>query len=436
MDFFLLQVFAFLRPIMFMDFGASVLGVEMLELAGVLLSAMIIAGLLLRATLLKELRLSIIDLTIGAFVLWCVAVWFVYIDKAYVKELAKLVIPLLTYTTVKNVVTDEAQYRRLMWLVILGFTIPLLWSTVLTVLGQGVYMVNYWSGEPRYRGVFTGPHEMAHYMTLILMLVMSYAILSRSGRSLPFHWGKQLFLGLLSVLALYCLYQTWVRTAMVGLVVFGFVLLVTFKKRLLAVALVGLAVIPLIFVDSVQKRLIYEVINAKEDATFQTADYAGGRPRMWKQFIGEFSKYPIDRQLAGIGIGNGGELWRTDIWGSTDDNRHEDANRIGISHNDFLEVLVQTGIIGLVIFGALQFLVLRAVLRLRTPQRNVFLALFVAVTVMNIGSASYVTRFGIAQMYCLLLAYIELPRRREHRTAAVASGSDQPAPRLHQAYRL
>lgn len=133
---------------------------------------------------------------------------------------------------------------------------------------------------------------------------------------------------------------------------------------------------------------------------------------MWRQFMSEFSNYPMDKQIAGIGIGNGTELWRTDIWGSADDS---DANRLGVTHNDFLEVLVQTGYVGLALFLLLQVIVFRSILRLPKPRRGVFIAAFIAVAAMNMGSASYITRFGLAQMYYLMLAYIELPRRRNER---------------------
>lgn len=413
MEYTFLQIFALLRPVLFMDLGGSLFGLDLLEIMGILLSAILIVGLLGRAALTKTLRISPIDLSIAAFVLWCIAVWLIYLDKAHLKELAKLIIPLITYIVVKNSINDEAQYRRIIWMVLLGFSVPIAISAALTVMGEGVYLVNYWSGAPRYKGAFSGPHDMAHYMTLTMMLVILYALLHRAGQAMEsIGHGKVIFLICLSIAALYCLYQTWVRTAIAGFVIFCVVLLVTFRKRAVA-GLFAMAVIaPLLFVESVQNRLMYERINAEKDVTFQVTDYAGGRPRMWRQFMSEFSNYPMDKQIAGIGIGNGTELWRTDIWGSADDS---DANRLGVTHNDFLEVLVQTGYVGLALFLLLQVIVFRSILRLPKPRRGVFIAAFIAVAAMNMGSASYITRFGLAQMYYLMLAYIELPRRRNER---------------------
>ena len=118
MDLFALQLFAFLRPLLEIDTGTSFGGLKVFELAAITFSGMLMLALLVRVALSGKLRLSTIDLAIGAFVLWCIAVFLVYFEDANIKELGKLVIPLLSYVVVKNVVTNEREYENIIWLVI------------------------------------------------------------------------------------------------------------------------------------------------------------------------------------------------------------------------------------------------------------------------------------------------------------------------------
>ena len=109
----------------------------------------------------------------------------------------------------------------------------------------------------------------------------------------------------------------------------------------------------------------------------------------------------FDEWLAGVGIGH-----RT----------HFEANDVWNSHNDFLEVMIQTGIIGFVIFMVIQLLFLRQILRMRGQEKYLFLALFVAVSAMNFMSNSYVARFSVGQIYYMLMSYVgSIAERRAHK---------------------
>lgn len=89
------------------------------------------------------------------------------------------------------------------------------------------------------------------------------------------------------------------------------------------------------------------------------------------------------------------------------------------SHNDFLEVMMQTGLIGLLIYLMMQFCIYSKIRQLKGKELYVFLALFYAVNFMNFISNSYVSRFGLGQIFYAVLAFIELPdvKRREEEEA-------------------
>jgi O-antigen ligase len=121
-----------------------------------------------------------------------------------------------------------------------------------------------------------------------------------------------------------------------------------------------------------------------------------GRPSLWLNDIMVFAERPIDAKLAGAGIGN-----RSGI---------SEAGGQVFGHNDWLELLTQTGLIGLALFAALQFLIFKKLLRMEGNKKYAFLSLFIAVNLMMFVSNSYVWRIQVGHLYYMILAFIELPR--------------------------
>jgi len=153
------------------------------------------------------------------------------------------------------------------------------------------------------------------------------------------------------------------------------------------------------------KSLLYDYDKVKT-GVWDEGELGSGRPKIWKHNLDIFWSMPIDRQLAGAGIGNKG-VSGTD--GVVD------------SHNDYLEMMMNTGIVGLLLYLTMQLLMLHKILRLPGREKHVFLGVFMAVVLMNFSSNSYITRAALAQMLFLVLAYIELP------SAARAQKLTEPA---------
>jgi O-antigen ligase len=78
------------------------------------------------------------------------------------------------------------------------------------------------------------------------------------------------------------------------------------------------------------------------------------------------------------------------------------------SHNDWLDVLMQTGAVGLLLLLALQILILKAILRVPGHEKYAFLSVYLAVIVMMFVSNSYVWRIQVGHIYYIMLAYIEI----------------------------
>lgn len=405
MDLLLLNIAALLRPIFFIELDAG----NLFDLAAVLIFALTTAAFLANSAVRKDVQISSIDIVIVLFSIWCLTAFVVYIDKANGREVAKLVIPLWTYVVAKNILRSHSDYTRMLRFMIWGFVLPVVLSVALIATGKGVELTDYWTSIERWKGAYAGSHSLGHNMVFSLIAVTAYFMMTREDvkekiRPLSGRIGLvALVLG-----ALYCLYHSQVRTAVLGLLVFFGIFLFAFNRKLLIVlTLVGtaaaMAALPIL-----APRFFHDIVMVQK-GEWQAEELGSGRPRIWQNNLNLFAAMPLDRQLAGVGIGN--------KLGTGGDEGFMD------SHSDMLDVLVQTGIVGLVLFLAIQLLLLTRILGLPPPVRYLFMAVFAAVTVMNIVSNSYVTRFGLAQMYYFLMAYVEIQWQR-HAAVAIA---DRPS---------
>ena len=401
MELFLLHLNAFLRPILSMDlsFGGSKDAVmEVFNWVAILLFVVLGLAFMVNAAMRKQIRFTEIDLVIGAFVVWCVAVYLIYIDKAIGREMIKLVFPLFVYFVAKNILTNAEQYRRMLGIMIAAFTIPVIVSTSLIALGKGVEGINYWTNIPRYEGVYNGAHNLGHNMVLLLMMIVVYVtVRPQAGDEevqvvRPTH---KFYFAAMAVSAFYCLVMSQTRTQLLGAITFFGYYLFAFHRRIFYIASVVAIVLFISFLPFLMSTLLQDFGKVSSGA-WGEEEIASGRPRIWENNLTIFWNMPIDRQIAGIGIGN------KDIFGGVEGTSD--------SHNDFLDVMIQTGIVGLVLYLTILLLMLRKIRQLSGREKHVFLGVFMAVVLMNFASNSYITRSALAQTLFLMMTFVELPR--------------------------
>lgn len=402
----LLILFFFFRPIMFIDVGWKIFGLNITEFFAVLATGIIVVAFVLHLIFSKQVNISVVDFFVCFFIIWCLFVYVLYIDRSSVKDAAKFTLPFFTYLVMKNVISNRQQYTKLLYIMILGYSIPVLGSAFLIVQGKGLDRVMYWTGLHRFQGIYVNPHNLAHCMTFLLMVICIYAVICAIDPKLKRISQRKatlIFFSALSVIALYCLYKSYVRTCFLGLLVFVYYFLFRINKKLLMALTLFLGILGMLFAA-----LLYTIFFDMIDAAKGKVDaerFGSGRPYIWKHNLTEFSKFPLDRQLAGAGIGNRRTIHSSNV-----------GDDVWNSHNDFLEVLMQTGIVGFIIFILMQFFMLQKIRRLEGKEKYVFLALFLAVAFMNFVSNSYIVRFGLGQMYYVVLAYIELPVHQQRFT--------------------
>ncbi|NDV21847.1 O-antigen ligase [Desulfovibrio sp. JC022] len=414
----LLFMFFFFRPVMFVDIGWLVFGLNVTEVFAIFATGILIIAFILRAIAAKTVNISIVDFFLFSFVIWVLFIYLLYFDRSHIKDAAKFVLPFITYFVLKNVITSIKDYSRFIKFMLIGYAIPILGSTFLIVQGKGLYTVLFWNNLARFCGVYTNPHNLGHCMSLYLMLLVIYAVICAKYEDLVPLPKQRLFFVfslMISIFALYCLYKSYVRTCFLGFICFVYYYLFRGNKKLLAL-LTGIMGVLLVLSAAVLYTIFFDMVDAAKGP--DKSQFGSGRPTIWMHNIEEFAAQPLDGILAGVGVGNI----------STHIKSRKQVGDMWNSHNDFLDVLTQTGIIGFFLFVAFQFCLFQKIRLLEGKERYVFLALFLTVTFMNFVSNSYVTRFGLGQMFYAVLAYIELPEhkvRRQQKLEAVKDEADR-----------
>lgn len=373
-------------------------GEDFFALFGVALFLALLGAVLVRTAVGKTLRVSAIDGLIVAFAFWCIARALIYADASYVSQLTKLLIPLIGYMVAKNVVPDWEQYRRVIVWIIAGFSMPTLVSAALIAIGSpgAIQTEVYETGLLRWQGAYSHSHTLGHSMTLLLMTLVVHVSLRGTGerRSGPAARIEDALLALLGIVAAYCLYMSQVRSAVLGLLVFlGFYGFLHNRKALL-LAGSGMALVAAATASEWVPALLHEFAPNRRTGPIDLMHVGSGRLVRWSNDISVYVGLPLDQKIAGIGIGVANTM---------------DGDWIG-GHSDWLRVLWDTGLVGFALFVGLQILILRSILRLDQRERQVFLPLFVAVNVMMLVSNSYNLRIQVAQVYYIILAFIEIPR--------------------------
>lgn len=397
MEVLLLSLYAFLRPILSMQIG----GLELFEFAAIVLFLLLAGALLINLGVQRQLQFSPVDLWMLAFIIWCLSIYAIYPGDSNFRETLRLIIPLLGYIVVGNVVANRQGYLRVIQWMIIGFAVAVLVNTAVIVNGGGVESVSYWTQVPRWQGVYDGPHTLGHYMLFVVFLLSVYVVLRRNfspSEKTRRYTAKKILLVMVAVGAVFCLGMSQARTAMVGLVLFLIGYGYIYHRRawligLLVAVGVGVAVAPKV------APIVFHDAYFVAEGRGTDEDLGSGRPKIWQAHWDLLMSAPLDKKLAGVGVGNRELLVK---------------NPLGVwsSHNDWLELLVQTGFVGAALYLAIQIALLFRILRVEGNERYVFLMIFLAVSVMNAVSNSYVTRFGLAQLYYLLMAYVEVTARQ------------------------
>lgn len=418
MELFFVQLLYIFRPILNVELVTwSALGFGFFELAAILLFALMAVGASLRLLHKNPVPVSSVEVWAALLIGWITISLLINLEYSSIAHYAQIILPPLTYILLKRILPDRATHIRLLFLMLIGFLLPFAISAGMTFRGDGLAMTIYWTGTERYRGAYANIHNMAHNAGFAMMLTVVYFSLRRT-QGVSLKWAEALVLWIVFVLGAYLLFHTHVRTVYVGLAVFLLVVLFFHSKWLLAlVLLISLAM--LAYFWQAFSTIFFDVVEPL--ATGEDFERAGsGRIAMYTQAVATWWNAPFINQLTGIGIGN--TTRATGAFGGIEDAVHPWRD----PHNDWLYVLLSTGLIGLTLFLGLFVSIFKKIIKIQGHAKITLLGLLSAVIVMNLLSNSYVSRVALAQMFFMLIVYAELTpeatRMPVSRADGVASG--------------
>jgi hypothetical protein len=298
----------------------------------------------------------------------------------------RLVLPFVVFIAARTILNDKKQILIISILVFISYIFPLIGSAWLIMLGKSIGKTIFYTGLDRYEGVYLKINTLAHQMFLFIFVFLLYLTLSKENSK-----GRKLFtviLFFLCTLALFNLYKSYTRNVYIGL----FILLNFYfagKKNYFIILIMFFSVVTVAITSSTFQTIFFDFI---EPLTGQREleDMGSGRYGMWTYYLNNFSKFPLEVKLMGVGIGPADYGWN-----------------ISRGHNDFLSLLYTTGLIGLFLY--LTFLALVGYDIIRSPLNRqlkyIFIGFLCATSFMNIASNSYLARVELLQFFYLIIGF-------------------------------
>ncbi|MBE6542305.1 MAG: hypothetical protein E7672_07655 [Ruminococcaceae bacterium] len=317
------------------------------------LETMVLAGIVIYTTLCymiklfrgkRVLRIEPIDITVIAFMVLTFFGGTISLSNASLKRALLMICFIFAYFLVSQLI-----YRR-EWLVrctaacIVSALIISLYGIILYYLGGG-YSSSAWLDKQMFSGIASravstleNPNMLGEYLILIIPIAVASFISRWEGIK-----RFQLFFCIAAMGV--CLILTWSRGAWLGLLIALLALVFIWHRRSMWLVIGGVASLPILF--SIMPESIKYRITSIGDLADSSTSY---RVYIWNATV----EMIRDNVLSGIGIGE--EAWDR-IYPLYSLNGIEAAPH---SHNLFLQIWLELGLFGLIVFLAVIFLIFQA----------------------------------------------------------------------------
>lgn len=391
-----LYSFALLRPVATTKFfvANSIGGMKLIELFGIGTSYLAMVMLLIN---LRRQRLDVLSFLV---LYLCLYMALSILWGSSPKEISRIILPFVIFFIARSFVDIGEKIKNVAFFSIVGFLAPLFASTFMIALGKSVWKTNYWTGLPRYEGIYSGPHSLGHNMLicLVFLAIWHYFRLQQNDRSVS---ATVMFYGL-GLLCLYAIFKSYTRTAYVSLVFFMGIYLYGRKKYRVLASLAAVAVLVVLFSSTFQT-IFWDVLQPLDGKDLAISKMGSGRIGGWSTIFTQFLTNSLPLQIRGLGITKGATITA--------------GAHFGGSHNDLLAMVICFGYIGFTLYAGMFLILITKTSRMKTDMwlKGIFLGFFVMVGVANIFSNSYLTRFELGQSFCLLAGSLMGLMDRENR---------------------
>ncbi len=372
----MLALFCFFRPILLIDFKIGLGGLGLLELFAVASSY---ALLILAIFNLKKIKIDFVTLTIIVFCFYCLLslMW-----GSTIKVVMQVVLPFIIFFSARIFIKNRNQLRLIVLIVIIAYIYPLFGSFYQILQGESVSKVEFLTGIERHSGLFGGIRPLANAMYFFsVFFFIKYFCLRPSNDILKYA------LILMLVISLYCAYKSYTRSILLALFILWSFGLFGIKNKYVIIFLVCGLIISFAFRTNLQE------IFFKSTKEVEINVASSGRAYLWEHNIDLFKSYALYEKALGRGLGVGSVT----VIGKEDE--------IWSSHNDYLHLLMQLGIIGLSLFLFIHWAIINEILSLRNKKKVKFfyIGFILSIIFVNFASGIITYQLPTAQLFWLVM---------------------------------
>jgi O-antigen ligase len=238
-------------------------------------------------------------------------------------EIIRIISIFLIFISVFILAKEETSKEQIAYAIIYSAIIPFFFATYQLITGTGLGGTE--GIESRLFGTFSHPNPFASFVFIVLVISIFFFTKEKLPR-------QKWFLGAIIVWGIFLLIQTYSRGAWLAFILFLLILTtIRYPKALLGIAL---TILLLFFSSEIIRDRVEDIYNPPADSSVRW------RFAQWERMYGLFLK----KSLTGYGIG-------TEIIAHEKEFGFNAGNPY--THNDFLRVALETGIVGAISYFVL-----------------------------------------------------------------------------------
>ena len=300
----------------------------------------------------RSLKFDLLDGTVLVFMLLMIGGGLVAMSSASAKPMLVYVAFMIGYFLVVNLIRSKEWLNRCVIGIIFSCTLVSLYGLYQNFFGT---VEQTWQDsdmfseiEGRVVSTFENPNVLAEYLIMVLPLILAAFIIKRGARS-------KLVLFFAGAVTAACLIYTWSRGAWLGCMIGILIFMLMYSKNTLVFLLFcvfGIPFLPFVLPESITQRFL-SIGNLGDSSTSY-------RVYIWQGVMNMLS----DCFGGGIGIGNDSFKLVYPYYALSG------IETAPHSHNLYLQICVEIGIFGLIIFLAAMFLYVQGAFTLHTREKR------------------------------------------------------------------
>lgn len=378
-SFFILLLSAFSRPIVSILEGRTPLPLHKLIPVG-----FSYIFLLLLFLCFSKIKWDVLGVVIVVFCLYATSslLW-----GSNPTALPELILPYFGYFAARTFTRDKNDAITINNALIIGFAIPIVGSAIFMLLKLSPSHHVYGSGVLRQTGLYVGSHTAAHSMVIFSFI---YALFLTYKKNVKIIY--QNLVHILFFLSVYTLWNTYVRSGILTLLLFWSTLLFFWRRKYFFILVILIVGFGILFSSTVQS-IFWKADTWDRQRNLDTA--SSGRIKLWSHNLKLFTDSPLYKKMLGFGLGTeskrviGGEK---EVWSS---------------HNDFISLLMMLGVFGLLVYIFTNILLLYEIFITQGTYfvKIIFLSAIAASICTSMVTNGYVFRIEAGQLFWLIFGY-------------------------------